>query len=199
MEYRDFDGVRVRIYYPSNRQAHGPAMLFIHGGGCIYFDTGTFSLLTMHSWNLAILFHSIRAVYYTKSRSRTNTRFSSTVYRYEYAYQRAEHYDSPCQWFALELRLVVVYVEYRHLPEHPYPAPREDCFRALLFLMRHASDFDIDPARIAIGGMSGEYRSVKEYRYFQLRSILFKEKCSYVQYSSIRVALQFCRINYSCS
>jgi acetyl esterase/lipase len=56
-----------------------------------------------------------------------------------------------CRRIADELNIVVVSVEYRLAPEHPFPTPLEDCYTALQWL---ASQPDIDPARIAIGGQS---------------------------------------------
>ena len=49
---------------------------------------------------------------------------------------------------------VVVSVEYRLAPEHPYPAPLEDCYAALKWMASHASELSIDVKRIAIGGAS---------------------------------------------
>jgi acetyl esterase/lipase len=46
---------------------------------------------------------------------------------------------------------VVVSVEYRLAPQHPFPTPLEDCYTALRWL---AGQPDIDPARIAVGGAS---------------------------------------------
>jgi acetyl esterase/lipase len=56
-----------------------------------------------------------------------------------------------CRRVADELGVVVVSVEYRLAPEHPFPTPLEDCYTALQWL---ASQPDIDPARIAVGGQS---------------------------------------------
>ncbi len=51
---------------------------------------------------------------------------------------------------------VVVSVEYRLAPEHPYPAPVEDCYAGLVWMARHASELRFDPERLAVyGGSAG--------------------------------------------
>jgi acetyl esterase/lipase len=52
------------------------------------------------------------------------------------------------------LNIVVVSVEYRLPPKHPYPQPLDDCFVALLWMHDHADELGIDSGRIAIGGGS---------------------------------------------
>ncbi|KAM0417240.1 hypothetical protein ACHAPT_012751 [Fusarium lateritium] len=45
-------------------------------------------------------------------------------------------------------------VEYRVAPEHPYPAAVEDIYSTITWLQEHASDFNVDPARIVLHGQS---------------------------------------------
>jgi acetyl esterase len=55
---------------------------------------------------------------------------------------------------AAEAETIVVSVDYRLAPEHPYPAPLDDCHAALLWLHANAGELGGDPERIAIGGGS---------------------------------------------
>ncbi|MET7474815.1 alpha/beta hydrolase [Streptomyces sp. NPDC005648] len=59
----------------------------------------------------------------------------------------------PLDW-AEELGLVVVSVEYRLAPEHPHPAPVEDCYAGLLWTAEHAKEIGGDPDRIVLAGGS---------------------------------------------
>lgn len=56
--------------------------------------------------------------------------------------------------WAMELDAVVVSVEYRLAPEHPDPAPVDDCYAGLVWTADHAEELGIDPTRIVIGGGS---------------------------------------------
>ena len=49
---------------------------------------------------------------------------------------------------------VVVAVDYRVAPEHPYPTPLEDCYAGLVWTVEHAEDLGIDPSSIVVGGLS---------------------------------------------
>jgi acetyl esterase/lipase len=55
---------------------------------------------------------------------------------------------------ARELGVVVASVDYRLAPEHPFPAPLDDCYAALVWLHGAAEELGIDAARVAINGGS---------------------------------------------
>ncbi len=55
---------------------------------------------------------------------------------------------------ALATGMPVASVEYRLAPEHPFPAPQEDCLAGLAWLAGQANDLGVDPKRIGIIGES---------------------------------------------
>lgn len=59
-----------------------------------------------------------------------------------------------CSRLAAQLGILVVSVEYRLAPEHPFPAGLDDCVAALTWLHDAADELGIDPARVAVGGDS---------------------------------------------
>ena len=56
--------------------------------------------------------------------------------------------------WASRLGCVVVSVEYRSAPEHPYPAALDDCYAALQWVARNADELGVDPEAIGIAGLS---------------------------------------------
>jgi acetyl esterase/lipase len=55
---------------------------------------------------------------------------------------------------ARDLGILVVSVDYRLAPEHPYPAGLDDCMAALRWVHGAAGELGIDPDRVAVGGAS---------------------------------------------
>jgi acetyl esterase len=62
--------------------------------------------------------------------------------------------DSIAWGFAQEAGAVVVSVDYRLTPEHPYPAAFDDCWGVLCWLAEHAGKLGIDANRVALAGDS---------------------------------------------
>ncbi len=52
------------------------------------------------------------------------------------------------------LDICILSVDYRLAPEHPIPAPLEDCYHALSWLFNEAESLGLDKNRIAVGGES---------------------------------------------
>lgn len=63
-------------------------------------------------------------------------------------------YDSVCRSISHESGQVVVSVDYRLAPEHPFPAAVEDCYAALTWVAAHAEELGADPQRLAVCGDS---------------------------------------------
>jgi acetyl esterase len=65
-----------------------------------------------------------------------------------------ESCDRTCRDLAHLSGRVVVSVDYRLAPEHPFPAAVDDACAATKYVVEHASEFGIDASQVAIGGES---------------------------------------------
>ena len=65
-----------------------------------------------------------------------------------------ESSDGLCRILTNAAGCIVVSVDYRLAPEHPFPAAADDAYQATLWVATNASSFGGDPSRIAVCGDS---------------------------------------------
>lgn len=65
-----------------------------------------------------------------------------------------ETHDAVCRTLCHDVGAVVVAVDYRLAPEHPFPAAVDDVICVLQWLSQHARELRVDPDRIAVAGDS---------------------------------------------
>ncbi|MFB7629989.1 alpha/beta hydrolase [Streptomyces sp. NPDC056149] len=71
-----------------------------------------------------------------------------------FVHGRPETEEARALRYATDVGAVVVSVDYRHAPEHPYPAAVEDAYAGLLWAVEHAAELGADPQRLAVAGCS---------------------------------------------
>lgn len=62
--------------------------------------------------------------------------------------------DLRCREIARRTGILVVSVDYRLAPEHPFPAGFDDCYDAVAWVADNAAGLGVDPDRLVVGGSS---------------------------------------------
>lgn len=65
-----------------------------------------------------------------------------------------DSHDEVSRFLASKSGAVVIALDYRLAPEHPYPAAHDDVFDTLVWVRDHADELGIDAGRLAISGES---------------------------------------------
>ena len=75
-------------------------------------------------------------------------------------YGDLDSHDAVCRFLAERADVLVLAIDYRLAPEHPYPAAVDDCWTSYQWVAEHAAELGADPERLAVGGDSaGGYLS----------------------------------------
>ena len=65
-----------------------------------------------------------------------------------------DSHDAECRALANQTKTVLIAVDYRLAPEHPFPAAPEDCYGALCQIVESADELEVNPTRLAVVGDS---------------------------------------------
>ena len=87
-------------------------------------------------------------------------------------------YEPALRKIAKNGNFVIIAVDYQKAPEHSYPAPLDDCYTTLKWVIENATELEIDLAAIGVGGDSagGNLASSVAFKAFneQLISLAFQ-------------------------
>jgi acetyl esterase len=89
-------------------------------------------------------------------RPRADARLPLVVYLHGggWTFGSVDTHDRLMRLLALAADAAVIGVDYRLTPEHPYPAPLDDCLAAIRWLRARADEIEVDARRIVLAGDS---------------------------------------------
>ncbi len=108
--------------------------------------------------------HAVRAPNGPEVLVRTYTPATSTgglrpaflwLYGGAFTFGTLDEWDEQYVRLAQDFDAVLVGVDYRKAPDHPFPAAPDDCYATLEWLAKNARSLGVDADRIVVGGQSG--------------------------------------------
>ena len=97
---------------------------------------------------------TIRALWYCPKGIEENAPCLVYYHGGGFVWPASPHHYSLAKEYAQRAHCKVLFVDYRLAPKYPFPVAPEDCFAAYSWVISHADELSIDPARVAVGGDS---------------------------------------------
>jgi acetyl esterase len=98
----------------------------------------------------------IRVRVYTPSRDDATSPLPAVTYLHGggWVFMGIETHDTICRRLTAASGCVVVSVDYRLAPEHPFPIPLDDCYAAVSWVAQHPHELGTEPGLVAVMGDS---------------------------------------------